>query len=334
MHCPGWWRRKEDCGLMAHEIGPRQRWAWLAGGLSAAVAACACGIGWVWVLAGGLAGCAYYLYIDRKLPDCGLAPLLSAPGAVLSWLWTAAALAWAANLADRAFPMVDGDPLLGWVMLALAAWGSWKGAGSCARCAGVLCLFLMVLYGIIAVFAVPDIQWENLRPTGSWMDGAWVLGLFLLPAAVWYGPVPRRAGKPVWGMALLLPLAAAALSAVTAGVLSPRLAASLPVPLYTLAESVSLFGVIKRMEPLLSAAITMGVFCLLSAMASGCRILAERFRLGRWGGAAACVLAAALMGPAREIGLPEITVGGVILWGILPLLALYRTGRRKANKHL
>lgn len=323
MHCHGWCRRKEVCDSMVHNIGPRQRWAWLAAGLSAAAAACVCGIGWVYVLIGGLAVSAYYLYIEKKLPSGGLAPLLSIPGAVISWLGTVLALAWSANLADRAFPMVNGYPLLGWVMLVLAAWGSWKGAGSCARCAGVLCLFLMVLYGWIVVFAVPDIQWKNLRPSGDWMDGVDAAGVFLLPFAVWYGPAEPRRGRS-WGMALLLPAAAAVLSAVTVGVLSPALAAALPVPLYTLTESVSLFGVMERMEPLLSAAITMGVFCLLSAMACGCRMIGERFRMGRWGGIVACTVAGIVMGPVGKMDLSAIAVGGAILWILVPTVTLWR----------
>ena len=61
---------------MERKIGERQRWAWLASGVSAAVAACVCGCGWQWVLLGGLAVTLYYIYVDRALPDCGLAALL------------------------------------------------------------------------------------------------------------------------------------------------------------------------------------------------------------------------------------------------------------------
>lgn len=323
---------------MDRRIGERQRWAWLAGGLSAAVAACACGLGWIWVLAGGLPVAAYYIYMDRKLPSVGLAALLSKRFgvigralAVLTLIWTVLAMGWAANLADGAFPMVNGFPVLGWTVLALAAWGSWKGSAACARCAGVLCLFLVFLYGMVTVFAAPDVQWENLRPVGSWQGAVCTAGLFLLPASVWYGPCTRSRKRAAWEMGLLLPLVAAVLAGVTAGVLTPVLAASLPSPLYTLAQSVSLFGVVERIEPLLSAAMVMGVFCLLSGMACACRELAGQIFAWRWSGAICCAIAGALMGILKTVDLFVLTGGCLLFWVVLPLATVW-CGRRRRKQ--
>ncbi len=317
------------------KIGARQRWAWLTGGVSAAVAACACGMGWHWVLLGGLAASALALLLDRRLRPCGLALLL--PGrfgalgsglAALTFLWTVLAMAWAANLADWAFPMVDGYPVLGWTLLALAAWGSWKGPAACGACAGVLCLFLLFLYGMIAGFAIPDVQLENLRPAGPWQQSLWAFGLFLLPFGVWYAPCRSGGGlgkRPSWWLYLLPPGAAALLAAVTSGVLTPELAASQPAALYTLAQSVSLFGVVERIEPLLSAAMTMGVFCLLSSMACACQALGSR----RWIGPAACGLSAALMSPAKTLPLSLITSCGAVFWVLVPLIAVMGSRRKQ-----
>lgn len=315
-----------------NSIGRRQRWAWLAAGLSAAVGACACGLGWQWVLLGGLAASLYYFYLDRSLRPCGLAAVMCRSfgglGRVLAFLtllWTILALAWTANLADAAFPMVDGFPVLGWSLLALAAWGSWRGPAACGRCAGVLFLFLAALYGLLAAFALPDVRLSNLRPTGTWEQSLWALGLFLLPAGMWYGPC-RRSKAPSWILFLLLPLLAALLAAVTAGVLSPELAGILDAPLYTVAQSVSLFGVMERTEPLLSAALTMGVFCLLSSMACACRALANR----KWAGPAACLLAALALGPARAIPIKLLTLGAILFWLLIPLIAVLISTRPRA----
>lgn len=308
-----------------HSIGRRQRWAWLAAGLSAAIGACACGMSWLWVLAGGLTASLFDLYLDRCLRPCGLAAVLSASFgglgrflAVLTLIWTILVMAWTANLADAAFPMIDGFPILGWSLLALTAWGSWKGPATCARCAGVLFLFLTALYGLLAAFALPDVEWSNLRPAGPWEQSLWAMGLFLLPTGVWYSPCRRGERKPSWALFLLLPLLAALLAAVACGVLSPELAAVLDAPLYTVAQSVSLFGVMERMEPLLSAAMTMGVFCLLSSMACACRALANR----KWTGPAACLLAALAMGPARRIPLPILTLGAILFWLLIPMITV------------
>lgn len=314
---------------MVQRMGERQRWAWLAGGLSVTVGACLCGLGWVWVLAGGLLVGLYYIYMDMALPAAGLASFLPKAAAVVILLWLVAVMAWSANLADGAFPMIQGFPTLGWTMLALAAWGSRKGPAACARCAGVLCLFLLILYSIVAVFALPDVQVRNLRPYGSWENGLWTAGLFLLPGAVWYLPCSRSRTKPAWIIGIALPVAAGVLSAVTAGVLSPLLAASRPSPLYTLAQSVSLFGVVERIEPLLSAAMVMGVFCLLSAMACACRSLLP----GKWTGVAACGAAAVLMGVAGEVNTAIVSVGNLVFFEALPAaLILLQKKRRKKEK--
>lgn len=312
---------------MQQPIGRRQRWAWLAAGLSAVAGICLCGISWPWVLLGGTAAVGYYYYMDRVLPEKGLAARLAGS---MGWLgkfltaltlaWTVAVMGWAAGLADAAFPMVDGFPQLGWALLALAAWGSRKGSAACARCSGVLCLFLLVLYGVLAVFSLPDVQWQELKPQGDWTHGIWCLALFLLPAGVWYGPCTGEKKTGGW-LPLLLPACSAALAAVTAGVLTPQLAAARPVPLYDLAQSVSLFGVVERMEPLLSAAMTMGVFSLLSSLACACRHLGERIYPWKWTGPGACALAAVLMYPMKTIGGDFLAAGALLFWLAIPLFA-------------
>ena len=146
---------------MERRIGERQRWAWMAAGLSAVVASKVCGYHWLWVLVGGLVVSVYNIVLDRTLAEQGVARLLCRKfgwgGKILAGstlLWTILVMGWVAYLADTAFPMVDGFPGLGWVLLALAVWAAAKGPAACARCCGVLCLILLALYGVVAVFAV------------------------------------------------------------------------------------------------------------------------------------------------------------------------------------
>ena len=318
---------------MDRRIGERQRWAWLAAGLSAAIAAKGCGFGWVWVAAAGLLVTGYYIYMDIKLQSLGVAAFLPRPLAISALLWLILLMAWTADLANGAFPMVRGYPVLGWTVLALAAWGARKGVAACARCAGVLCLFLAVLYGIIAVFAMPDVQIQYLLPAGNWQEGWMAVGLFLLPAAVWYLPCTRSKKRPAWQMALLIPLVSALLVAVTAGVLSPILARELPSSLYVLAQSVSLFGVVERIEPLLSAAMTMGVFCLVSVMACACMRLWGKVPLRKWSGVICCAAAAIIMKWVRNTDLMIVAAGNVVFGMLLPLTALWiGKGRKKRQE--
>lgn len=275
--------------------------------------------------------------MDQTVPSEGMASLYRQLGwggkilLSLTGLWTILILSWTACLADTAFPMVDGFPGLGWVLLALAAWGGQKGSAACARCSGVLCLFLLVLYGIVGIFAVPDVRADHLVPNGQWQESIWTLGLFLLPAGVWFVPCTRSRKGPAWQMAFLLPLFGAFLAAVTAGVLSPELAARKSVPLYDLAQSVSIFGVVERIEPLLSAAMTMGVFALMSSLVCSGQVMAEYLGAGAWSGTVICGAAGAGMYLIRNWPAAWIAAGSAVFLLAVPLLVIVFAPRGKQN---
>ncbi len=319
--------------MSGRRIGDRQRWAWLTAGLTAPAAAMTAGISWLWVLPGSLAAILYYMYLEGHLRPVGLAEVLRHRlglwACVLTFGWTVAVMGRVAVLADTAFPNVDGFPALGWALLALAAWGSRKGPAACARCCGILCLLLGGLYAVIVGFSLPQLHLRWLRPQGTAEEGLWALGAFLLPAAVWYAPC--REGKLPRGMWLALPAASALLSAVTAGVLSPELTKALPLPFYTLTQWVSIFGVIERIEPLLSAALTMGVFSLLSALACSCGALTKAAGLGDLGGPASCLLAAGAMFLAGGLPLAVLTLGSLLVWLALPLGAVLLDGKKQST---
>lgn len=319
-------------------IGERQRRVWLVSGASAVTAAVLCGLNWFCVLLGGGVASLYYYYIDTRLGTDGLADRFGVGfgfvGKVLCvffLFWNILAMGWCANLADLAFPSVDGFPGLGWVLLALTAWGIRKGTRACAGCSGILSLFLLVLYGAVVVFSVPDVKKEYLVPSPAWGQAAKALGLLLLPAGAWCVPVREKKNKGQL-LYLLLPVASAALAAVTAGVLSPELAAESPVPLYTLSQSVSVFGVIERIEPLLSAAIIMGVYCLLSSLAAACQALSDQIGSWSWSGSLCCLGAAAAMYPVREVPEALILGGNFVFFLLLPLVVCAFTKKSEISQ--
>ena len=308
-------------------IGERQRRVWMVAGASAVAATVLCGLNWLWVLVGGAAASLYYYYIDRRLGTDGLAERLSGvfgfTGKVLCvffLFWVVFAMGWCAALTDSAFPMVDGFPGLGWVLLALTAWGCRKGPRACAGCSGILCLLLLVLYGMIAIFAMPDVKKEYLMPTSDWEQALIALGLLLLPAGVWCVPV-REQKRTGWAVLLFLPLGAAALAAAAAGVLSPELAAERMVPVYDLAQSVSVFGVVERIEPLVSAAMTMGIFCLLTSLASAGQALADQIGPWKWSGSVCCLGAAISMYYVKSMPKVLVIGGNFVFFLLLPLAA-------------
>ena len=311
------------------DFGPRQRFVWVAAGLSAAVTAKGCGLGWLWILPGGFAVILYYRVCTRIRP-CGAGVILrlrARPVAWLTALWTVFAMGWTAMLADSAFPMVDGFPAMGWILLLLAVFGAGKGFGACAGTAGVLCLFLAGLYGAVTGFAVPDVSLRYLIPDRNWQNLIPAIGLFLLPAPIFLLQCRvRRPRRPVWYV--VLPLIAAVFTAVTAGVLSPELAAQSENAFYDLSRSVSILGVMERIEPLVSAAMTMGVFCLLTGQLCAVRALIP----GKYTAAAAAGLAAVAMFPAKSLPLPLLTAGNVLFWVLPTFVTLsLRGAKRRGN---
>lgn len=312
-------------------LGSRQRWAWLLAGWSGVTAICLCGCGWVWVLAGAALVTGCDLLLDRLLPEGGLGDVLRVwPGwcgkvcSALIYLWLVVELAWVGALADWAFPAINGFPELGIVLLAVTAWGIWKGKDACARCGGVLCMAVLVLYGAVAAFALPDCRLEYGAPGGEPGELGKVIGLCLIPTALWLLPRKKERCTAALPFALLIPLGAGALALICAGVLSPELAAAEPVALYTLAQSISLFGVMERTEPLLSAAMTMSLLALLEILASGAQTAAKRISSRRWTGSAACVLAMPVMPVVRNASWELFAVGNGLLWLTLLLCAVRR----------
>ena len=326
---------------MGQRIGERQRWAWLLAGESALVATCACGMDWIWIVAAAAIVSGYYIYIERYLGSAGLSAIICAKFGkagkgilLLTLVWLVVLAAWSANLADAAYPMVDGYPVLGWTVLAMAAWGSWKGAAVCAGCVGVLCLFLLGLYGTVSAFAVPDITLAYLIPQGQWKSLGLVMGLLLVPAAIWYLPCKRTREELPWKTALLLPVGAGLLGAVTVGVLSPALARSLASPLYTVAQSVSVFGVVERIEPLLSAAMTMGAFCLLAVLACAAGRLSQNIWDVKWGGPICCLAAGIGMKWIGKINLQWITVGNIVFYVAIPICTMkIKAGKKNGSSN-
>lgn len=322
---------------MAHEMGERQRWAWLAAAWSMVAAACLCGYGWGWVLVGAAAASLYDLYMDRAVPAGGLVQVYERAGVigkvllVLSGLWAVVLMSWSSAKIQMAFPSIQAVPELSLVLLALAAWSSRKGIGAGAACSGVLCLVLVALYGLLAAFAVPDLEWSQLRPWGTWEQGLLSWGLCLLPGVLWFLPRGPRYEKPCRWPAILLPIGSAILAAWTSGILSPQLAAVRPSPLYDLAQSVSILGVMERIEPILSVAMTMGLYALLSAFACTAQKIGETIH--PWGGYG--ILAAVVSGFglywAKSLDTIYVVVGTLFLWLLVPLLVMKIWNKNGAN---
>ena len=127
----------------------------------------------------------------------------------------------------------------------------------------------------------------------------------------------------------MLPVLAALFAAVTAGVLSPELAARSKNAFYDLSRSVSILGVMERIEPLVSAAMTMGVFCLLTGQLCAVRALIP----GKYTAFLTAGAAALAMFPAKLLPMPLLTAGNVLFWILPTVMSTLKAPLRKGSCH-
>lgn len=257
--------------------------------------------------------CAFTVPAILFLPQCGwlwagcvalvtallcLGGPVSVPNRLISTLlllWNCLILGWFA----RQLSLQADSHLPGLLLLLLAAYAA--GRRTLPRVASVVFFFLVLMYGTLLGFALPELDSARLAPWGS-CD--WTLLPFALaPTAVLY--LCKERGKPApWlmgGIALAV-LAAA----ITQGLRAPDF--------YTAAKSVTVLGAMERLEPLVLAVLTAGGFCLMGLLCTVNGKLARRENaapMNFLGGIGGFLLVPML---SQEI----LAVGTAIFWGLLP----------------
>lgn len=315
---------------MEDRISGRQAGAWGFCAMSVpAVLTCA-GLGWGWVLL-GCAAVACYLYISGTLSN-GAVDLTALTqeafgktlGRALLALGGAFCLLAAAQTAGRAsmaFPD-QTKALAAPAVVLLAALSNRKGAQQAARACGALFLLLAGLYAVILLAALKNVEVRWMTPWGGARQTVRVIPAMLSLGSLRYLPGRQERTKGGWlGALTVLP---AALAAVTAGCLSARLTQQLELPFYTVSQSLSVLGVMERLEPLVSAALLMGFFALESLLFAAARAQLERAAPAVFGTPwAIWALGALTLGlrfAAGRIGENVWALGAAVCWGILPLL--------------
>ena len=168
------------------------------------------------------------------------------------------------------------DPAVPLILLALAAWSANKGAAAAARVGCVLFWIVLLIYLGVLASGTPQIKPSWLKPTFS--PDLWpTVALLLSPCTVL---MLHQEGKG-WSPRLLLPgVILTAAAAVTAGILSPKLTETITDPFYTAVKSLTLLGVAQHFEAILSAAMTVGWFCLMALLLSASGAYAQTIKPG------------------------------------------------------
>lgn len=315
------------------------------------------GLPWQWVLA-GCAGTAVFLWLIGaalrqtacKAGLCGVTrEAFGRAGGkavlLLGAAWTLFAAGDTAVACARAFPDEKLGVLAPLVLTALAGAAGAKGKLCAARCAAILAPLLAGMYALIVLCAVPDVQLGWCALWGDWRDCADAAAPMLLSVAGFYlynnsnykngGAEEHGGGRLALGALAVLALAPAGMALITAGCLSPQLVQREPFAFYALTKNMRLFSVIERFEPVLSASLVAGYFCILTLLvqAGAAQVSAavpewEENRLTP----ALCVLA---FGASFVVGrVPQLVrqIGAAVFWGLVPALALLIVGIKKVRK--
>ena len=327
-------------------MSPRQRRAWtFAAATVPAVMVCA-GRSWHWVLIGSAGAAGYYLilYFLRRAGGMTLAESYQAgfgriSGRIVLALtagWTLLTLANAATGAAAAFPGEEAR-LAPAAVLLLAGLACRRGTDVPARCAAVAAPVLAGLYAVLLFAAAPGVHSAWCRPWGTPTAAAETAAAMLLPTTgLLLAGKEHEERAPAGPLAVML-LGPVLMALLTAGNLSPQITAAEKTPFYTLTKTLSLLSVMERFEPLLSAALFAGVFCMASLLTETivkCAAADKNIGIKQWYVWAVCIAAFVLMEPVRQM--PEMvwSIGAAIFWGVAPLLAQVIVAIKKVEKSL
>lgn len=297
----------------------------------------------------GAVVCALLLWLLRRLEGKAMLPaglagqVRDACGPVLGTiLLAAAALAMAAVLSclgvwcDEAFPDSGGLWLYPGILLVLAATAQARGVAVPARVGAILGPILTIMAGGMLLFALPDLQLKYLTPAATDDQVGRTAAALLLPlAALWLRPHVRETGAHVrlWG---LTAAAVVVLSAVvTGGSLGPTRAAGERFPLFTVTQSLRLFGAMERFESILSALMVAGFFAsMLLVLSAGTEILRVLFRKtdGNHLGAVMAAMGYAGIWIVRAETYRVFAIAVLLFCAVAPLVILLVVSSKKVEK--
>lgn len=312
---------------MENKILPRQLCALTFGAFTVPAIAILPRTGWLWAGLASLGAaallCAALLLCRKRETNPVLAGAQCRTGRMVLRLtlgWNVLALGAAARWLCGIYPDGGAFPLIGLLLLLLAAYAAGKGVSAVARAGAICFFFFVILYGVLFGVSLPQVRGQWLKPV---TQPKWaLLPAALLPLCALYltGYCRGRGKVSLWAVGGILTAVLAGL--VTAGCLSPEIAGSEPLGFYAMSKSLSLFGAMERFEAVVSAALTAGGFCLLALL---CLVNAEILRVLRpgyekWGAAGNFLLGGAAIALSGVCGAGFLAAGTAIFWGVVPLL--------------
>ena len=294
---------------MNHTLSTRQICAFAFVAFSApAITVCA-SLPWTWVLPASASSAALGALAVRLWRKSGATSLAAAlrerrggkAVLVLTALFAVLMMHRFGQMALGAFPDDPPTAFVPLTLLAVCAWACAKSRAAVLRAVGVASFFVLGAYAAIAAFALPDAVPQRLFAVRG--GDPWRLGVLLTPLlALFLVHREDRKVRSVWQwtpLFVLFPTASSLLCALVPGA---------DGSFYTMAKSVEVLSVAQRVEPLVSAVMTVGWFAAvcLTALTVG-------------------EIAGALGGDRRRAAAFAVAAAATCVFGALPLPPMFYT---------
>ena len=271
-------------------------------------------LGWVWATAAAAISALLLGLCGRRCAPGGLTEVIPAAFGragkavhALVLLGGALLLGGAARALCAIYPESRGGPLTGLLLLLAAAYAAERGEETVLRSGAILFFFLTAVEAVILGFSAVQVRAAWLAPQTGRVPLA-AMTAALSPMAVLYvrGGARRTGG---W------------------------LAAGIGLCAAHRAKSVSVFGVMERLEPVVSAALTAGGFCLLSVLCLANAKTAQAIGWKRRTGIGNFLLGCTgyLAGTVLPEGVQALAAA--ICWGMVPLVTLWVASVKKLQKN-
>ncbi len=306
-------------------VNRRQLGAWLFAGLTAPIAQFAGGMSWQ---------TAALLAVMCLSVCCLLSRSLLIPG---KWLglteygWLIYILMSAGGWIAGSWSDGNVYPAVPLMLLAMGAASSCRGSGIAARAGSVVFWLVALLYSIVLTAGVEQLDLTELNKFEEKLDPRLIVALLIPALAVFLtkdqGDLPFGAGAGPAVFAVLL-------SVLVTGSLSARVAVTAEMPLFEWVEGLNLAGAVQRFEALVSVALTMGWFALVSFLLCIAGQLADNIRSdsyckGTWFAAAAAGIGIICRVPGDSMIIAAVSM---VLWVLAPGIGIIRMKIKSLKK--
>ena len=296
---------------MKERIEEKGLWLWVVAAMAAPFGQWLGSAPWLWVMGASLAVGILFLGARKLTGEAEPGKLLAS----LQLLFLIIIVGVTASHTGDCWLTAKVQWIIPATLLVLAACAASGGNAVGQRAGATLFWFVALGFGVLLLFALPDVCLPYLRPAQGKIT---VLPVLLLPGVCLL--LPRKKGKTPWALPLVITGLAGLISGITAGVLSPGVAARTSGAFMEMVRGIRVMEAAERLEAVAAAVMTLSWFCVLSLLLSAAGHMGEQIFPGKrkffvWFTAG---LGGGLSIFSEEISASILGLAAVILWYILP----------------